>query len=53
VVRSGSGLAGRFPKYTGRLRDDKAPEQATTVKEILEMYRSQLKKIEEHPQEAT
>jgi DNA ligase-1 len=47
AVRAGSGLAGRFPKYTGRLRDDKAPEQATTVKEILEMYRSQLKKIEE------
>ncbi|MGQ9596443.1 MAG: ATP-dependent DNA ligase [Thermoproteota archaeon] len=47
IIREGSGLAGRFPKYTGRLRDDKSPEQATTVKEILEMYRSQLKKIEE------
>ncbi|MEM2940735.1 MAG: ATP-dependent DNA ligase [Thermoproteota archaeon] len=51
VVREGSGLAGRFPKYTGRLRDDKSPEQATTVKEIVEMYRSQLKKIEEEPKE--
>ncbi|MGQ9478879.1 MAG: ATP-dependent DNA ligase [Thermoproteota archaeon] len=53
MVREGSGLAGRFPKYTGRLRDDKSPEQATTVKEIIEMYRSQLKKIEEEPQEPT
>lgn len=51
VVREGSGLAGRFPKYTGRLRDDKSPEQATTVKEIVEMYRSQLKKVEEEPKE--
>ncbi len=44
-VRMGSGLALRFPKYTGRLRDDKGPEDSTTVKEIIEMYRSQLKKI--------
>jgi len=51
AVRFGSGLAGRFPKYSGRLRDDKSPEQATTVKEILEIYRSQLKKIEEEPKE--
>jgi len=45
VIREGSGLALRFPKYTGRLRDDKGPEDATTVKEIIEMYQSQLKKI--------
>lgn len=51
VVREGSGLAGRFPKYMGRLRDDKSPEQATTIREIVEMYRNQLKKIEEEPKE--
>jgi DNA ligase-1 len=45
AVRKGSGLALRFPKYTGRLRDDKGPEDATTVKEIIEMYQSQLKRI--------
>ncbi len=45
VIREGSGLALRFPKYTGRLRDDKGPEDATTVKEIIEMYQGQLKKI--------
>lgn len=45
AIRKESGLALRFPKYTGRLRDDKGPEDSTTVKEIIEMYRSQLKKI--------
>jgi len=45
AIRKGSGLALRFPKYTGRLRDDKGPEDATTVKEIIEMYQSQLKRI--------
>ena len=44
-IRKGSGLALRFPKYTGRLRDDKGPEDATTVKEIIKMYQSQLKRI--------
>ncbi|MGB9659543.1 MAG: ATP-dependent DNA ligase [Nitrososphaerales archaeon] len=46
AIRKGSGLALRFPKYTGKIRDDKAPEDATTVKEILEMYKGQLKRIE-------
>jgi DNA ligase-1 len=47
VVRPNSGLALRFPKFTGRIRDDKGPEDATTVKEVVEMYRRQLKRIEE------
>ncbi|MEM3073789.1 MAG: ATP-dependent DNA ligase, partial [Nitrososphaerales archaeon] len=47
IIKRGVGLALRFPKYTGRLRDDKAPEDATTVQEIVELYRSQLKKIVE------
>ncbi|MGQ9719320.1 MAG: ATP-dependent DNA ligase [Nitrososphaerales archaeon] len=46
AIRKGSGLALRFPKYTGRLRNDKAPEDSTTVDEILSIYKSQLKKIE-------
>jgi len=46
-VRKGSGLAIRFPRFTGNYRVDKAPEDATTSAEILEMYRNQLKKISE------
>jgi DNA ligase 1 len=37
-VRPGSGLALRFPKFTGKVRDEKGPEDATTVKELVEMY---------------
>jgi DNA ligase-1 len=44
-VRKGSGLAIRFPRFTGNYRVDKAPEDATTAVEILEMYEKQLKKI--------
>ncbi len=41
AVREGSGLALRFPKFTGKVRDEKGPEDATTVKEIQEMYSMQ------------
>jgi len=44
VIREGSGLAIRFPRFTGRYRPDKSAEDSTTVKEILEMYQRQLKK---------
>jgi len=50
-VREGSGLALRFPKFTGRIREDKNPEDATTDSEILKMYQSQLKKIVEEVKE--
>jgi DNA ligase-1 len=45
IVRPNSGLAIRFPRFTGNYRQDKAPEDANTTKEILEMYQRQLKKI--------
>jgi len=47
VIRKGSGLAIRFPRFTGNYRLDKAAEDATTVEEIIEMYKGQLKKIAE------
>ncbi|MEM4700461.1 MAG: ATP-dependent DNA ligase [Candidatus Nezhaarchaeales archaeon] len=52
IVRKGAGLSIRFPRFM-RWRDDKSPEDATTVKELLEMYKSQLKKIEIEESEAT
>jgi DNA ligase-1 len=47
VIRRGSGLAIRFPRFTGNYRLDKAAEDATTVSEIVEMYQKQLKRISE------
>jgi DNA ligase-1 len=47
AIRKGSGLAIRFPRFTGNYRLDKAAEDATTVSEIVEMYQKQLKKISE------
>lgn len=46
-VRKGSGLAIRFPRFTGNYKLDKAAEDATTSAEIVEMYHNQLKKISE------
>jgi DNA ligase-1 len=46
-IRKGSGLAIRFPRFTGSYRLDKAAEDATISAEVVEMYRSQLKKISE------
>jgi len=43
AIRTGAGLAVRFPRFTGRWRDDKSAEDATTQGELLEMYRQQLK----------
>lgn len=45
AVRPDSGLAVRFPRFTGNYRPDKSPEDASTTDEILEMYKSQLKKV--------
>ena len=45
-VRHESGLALRFPRFTGKWRKDKSAEDATTSEEALEMYKKQLKQIE-------
>ncbi|MDR7555067.1 MAG: ATP-dependent DNA ligase [Armatimonadota bacterium] len=43
AVRAGAGLAIRFPRFV-RVRDDKGPTDATTVAELLAMYRERLKR---------
>ncbi|NPB07892.1 MAG: ATP-dependent DNA ligase [Aquificae bacterium] len=42
-VAPSRGLGLRFPRFTGRYRFDKRPEDATTEQEIIEMYRMQKK----------
>ncbi len=38
LVKEDAGLAMRFPRFTGRWRDDKAPEDATTTLELVDLY---------------
>jgi len=45
AIRPNAGLAIRFPRFTGRYRDDKSPEDATTCEEIISMYQRQLKTV--------
>jgi len=44
-MRKGYGLALRFPKFTGKIRYDKNPKDATNVEELISMYKGQLKRI--------
>ncbi len=41
VIRKEGGLALRFPKFTGRIRQDKAAENASTDREVIALYRGQ------------
>jgi DNA ligase-1 len=38
MVQDDTGLAMRFPRFTGRWRDDKAAEDATTTRELAELF---------------
>jgi len=39
-IKEDAGLAMRFPRFTGRWRDDKSAEDATTTAELAELYRT-------------
>jgi DNA ligase 1 len=47
IIRGGAGLAVRFPRFTGRYREDKSAEDCSTTREVVEMYRAQLKRVSE------
>jgi DNA ligase 1 len=39
-IEDDAGLAMRFPRFTGRWRNDKAPEDGTTTRELVELFRT-------------
>ncbi len=43
AIRKGSGLALRFPKFTGKIRNEKSPEDASTDQEVIALYKNQKK----------
>jgi len=43
LIRKNSGFALRFPKFTGKIRYEKAVEDASTVAEVLALYKRQSK----------
>lgn len=43
AVRKGSGLALRFPKFTGKIRTEKSAEDASTDQEVIALYNEQRK----------
>lgn len=43
AIRASSGLALRFPKFTGKIRMEKAAEDASTDQEVIALYKNQKK----------
>ncbi len=43
-IKEQAGMAMRFPRFTGRWRDDKAPQDATTTGELIGLYRTAQRK---------
>ncbi len=43
-IKEQAGMAMRFPRFTGRWRDDKAPQDATTTGELIDLYRTAQRK---------
>ena len=43
LIRDNFGLALRFPKYSGKIRYDKNPEDSTNSEELINLYKRQVK----------
>lgn len=43
MIRKGAGLALRFPKFTGKIREEKFAEDASTNEEVIALYKGQKK----------
>ena len=43
LIRDNFGLALRFPKYSGKIRYDKNPEDSTNTDEVIKLYKRQVK----------
>ncbi len=43
-IKQDAGIAMRFPRFTGRWRDDKSAEDATTTGELIDLYRAAQRK---------
>jgi DNA ligase 1 len=39
-LKDQAGLSMRFPRFTGRWRDDKEPQDATTAQQLIDLYRT-------------
>lgn len=46
-IRKNSGLALRFPKFTGKIRLEKSPDDASTDQEVITLYKGQKKIIQD------
>ncbi len=46
-IRKGSGLALRFPKFTGKIRFEKTSENATNIDEIITLYSNQKRVVQD------
>jgi DNA ligase-1 len=52
LLKEDAGLALRFPRFTGRWRDDKSPTDATTVEEAVTMFRGARRASADKPEPA-
>jgi len=50
IVRKNSGLALRFPKFTGKIRLEKTPEDSSTTEEVIALYKGQKKVVQDTKQ---